>query len=168
MRDRCAAPVPFTPYHFGPGLLVKAAAPRAFSLTAFVAANVAIDVETGLNMLAGRTPLHATLHTFPAAAAVGLAAGLAVWAAERLVGPAAGAEAQRGPAVAGGLLGGLSHSLLDGLMHADIRPFLPLTEANPLFRLVGVATLHEICVVFGVAGLGWLLARWAFGAMRPA
>lgn len=157
--------MPFTPFHFGPGLLVKAAAPRHVSFAAFVAANVAIDVETLVNMIAGQTPLHAMLHTLPAAAAVGLAAGLALvgaaGAARRLGAGTAwrGSEARCGPALVGGLVGGVSHSLLDGLMHADIRPFLPVTAANPLLRLVDVGTLHALCVAAGALGAVWLAVR---------
>lgn len=150
--------MPVTPFHFGPGVLLKAAAPQRVSLTAFAAANVAIDVESVANILLGRFPVHATLHTFLAATAVGLAVGVAVGTAGR-VRRSASPELGRWPALVGGLLGGASHPLLDGIMHADIRPFLPLTEANPLVRLVGVGTLHGLCVAAGAVGLLWLAVR---------
>ena len=67
--------MPITPYHFGPGALLKALAPKRVSLLAFVAANVVIDVESLVNLLAGRQPVHATLHTFIAATAVGVLTG---------------------------------------------------------------------------------------------
>lgn len=150
--------MPVTPFHFGPGLLVKAAAPRAVSLTAFVGANVVVDVESVANLLAGRYPVHAALHTVAAASAAGLLVGLAVAAVGRVSGRAS-AEWARGPALLGGLLGGASHPLLDGAMHPDIRPFLPFTEANPLLGLVGLDVLHLACVGAGAAGLVWLGAR---------
>ena len=34
--------MPFTPFHFGPGLLGKGLAPRSYSWSAFVAINVVI------------------------------------------------------------------------------------------------------------------------------
>lgn len=139
-------------------MLLKAAAPRRVSLTAFIAANVVIDVETAVNILAGRYPLHATLHTFWAATLVGLAVGAGVGAIGR-VRRSASAELGLGPALVGGLLGGVSHPFLDGTMHADIRPFLPLAEANPLFGLVGLGMLHALCVAAGLIGLVWLAAR---------
>jgi hypothetical protein len=37
--------VPFTPFHFGPGLLLEGAAPRHVSLIAFVISQVAVDLE---------------------------------------------------------------------------------------------------------------------------
>lgn len=150
--------MPVTPFHFGPGVLIKAAAPRRVSLTAFVAANVAIDVESLVNLLAGRYPVHATLHTFWAATLVGLAVGAAVgWIGHAR--RSASAELRMAPALVGGLLGGASHPFLDGIMHADIRPFLPLTKANPLYRLVSLGTLHGLCVAAGAVGLLWLAMR---------
>ncbi|HEX9952518.1 MAG TPA: metal-dependent hydrolase [Rubricoccaceae bacterium] len=154
--------MPVTPFHVGPGLLLKSAAPRALSATAFAAANVAVDIESVANILAGRYPVHAILHTLPAAAAVGLVAGLAVAAIGRTLRRPASPEWALRPALLGGLLGGASHPLLDGLMHRDIRPFLPLTTSNPLLGAVPLDTLHLLCTVAGVAGLavlGWRSRR---------
>jgi len=57
------------------------------------------------------------------------------------------------------LVGGLSHPLLDGIMHPDVRSFMPWSDSNPFLRLVGLAPLHLACVtaaLFGVVCLtGW-------------
>ena len=50
--------MPVTPFHFGPGALVHALAPRYVSFLAFCAANVLIDVEPGYYMMVGQFPLH--------------------------------------------------------------------------------------------------------------
>ncbi|HLA64585.1 MAG TPA: hypothetical protein VK610_09180, partial [Rhodothermales bacterium] len=150
------------PFHFGPGLLLKSVAPRSVSLGAFAAANVVIDVESVANLLAGRHPVHATLHTLPVAVLVGVAAGLAVAALGRALKRPPSPEWALGPAVLGGLLGGASHPLLDGVMHRDIQPFLPFTASNPLLGLVGLGALHLASVGAGVLGLvvlGWRLRR---------
>ena len=155
--------MPVTPFHVGPGVLLKAVAPRRVSLTAFAAANVAIDVESVANLLLGRYPVHATLHTFLAATLVGLAVGAAVGWAGR-VRRSASHELRMGPALVGGLLGGASHPLLDGIMHADIRPFLPVSEANPLYRLIGLDALLGLCLAAGVLGVAGLAVRHALRA----
>lgn len=156
--------MPVTPYHVGPGVLLKAVAPRAVSLTAFIGANVAIDVESVVNLLTGRFPVHATLHTFGAALGVGLlVGGLVAWTGRRV--RRRSPEWATGPAFLGGALGGLSHPLLDGIMHGDIRPFLPLTADNPLYRVVGLDVLHGACVVASVVGAGVLAwRRWGRAA----
>lgn len=159
--------MPFTPYHFGPGLLIKAAAPRWFSLSAYVAAQVAIDVESGFYLFTGQPPYHRTAHTFVVGAVVGAVAGIAIGAAARRfagrlppdIPPGAVRDLQTIPAVAGGVIGGLSHVLLDGVMHADIHPFRPFSDLNPLLRLVDLTTLHLICLLSGVLGILWLAYR---------
>ena len=37
-------------------------------------------------------------------------------------------------------------------MHADMRPFAPISEANMALRLISVGGLHVLCVVSGVFG----------------
>jgi hypothetical protein len=68
--------MPFTPIHFGPGVLVKAAAPARFSFTAFVLANVVIDLEPLCHIVRGDSPLHGTLHSLVGATTTGVLAGV--------------------------------------------------------------------------------------------
>jgi hypothetical protein len=158
--------VPFTPFHFGPGLLIKSCAPRRFSMLAFVAAQVIIDVESLYWLLRDEWPVHRLLHTFIGGAIVGAVvtvvlnrigrtdAGRRLGERYRLVG-----EAGALPVAVGGLVGGLSHSLLDGIMHADIQPFRPISGANPLLGWISVFDLHLACVVMGLAGIVILAVR---------
>lgn len=158
--------MPATPFHFGPGLLIKAAAPRRFSMAAYSLAQVVIDIESGYYMLQNATPVHRQAHTFALGGLIGLACGLIVsrvgaWVARpRDVVPEALAAEYRLPiAVLSGIFGGIFHSVLDGVMHADIRPFRPVTAANPLYGLVSVEILYLFCIVTGVLGAALLLAR---------
>ena len=152
--------MPVTPFHLGPGLLLKGLAPGRVSLSAFTLANVSIDAESVVNLLTGRWPVHATLHTLVGALAVGLLAGVAV----AVVGARRGwraSESGWAPALAGGVLGGLAQTALDAVMHADLRPLAPFTSANPLLRVVDLGGLHLACVVAGALGLGALwLRQW--------
>lgn len=170
--------MPITPFHFGPGALLKAAAPAQVSWTVFALANVLIDAEpVALYFITG-DPAHPWLHTLAGAlgiAAVAATAGrrpcesaLRFWnsrlspaQARRLaVRPGIG----RGAAWAGALLGTLSHILLDAVMHVDVRPFWPLVDRNPLQGIVSIEQLHWGCVAAGVLGLAVL----ALGARRGA
>ena len=153
--------MPVTPFHLGPGVLAKAVAPGAVSFVAFTVANVAIDLESVVNLVLGRSPVHATLHTLGGALAVGALAGWAVGAFGRWRGWTS-AEWRPRPALAGGVLGGLSQTALDAVMHADLAPLAPVTDANPLLRIVGLDTLHLACVAAGGLGLvGLWLRQWS-------
>jgi uncharacterized protein DUF4184 len=164
--------VPFTPFHFGPGLLVKAVAPRYVSFTAFAASQVVIDFETLYHLVRQEWPVHRVMHTALGGTAGSVEVGLAVAAVgpflRRLASPrlAALTESQRskilseisvGGALVGGIFGGVSHSLLDSMAHSDVRPFWPLADGT-LFGIVGTGGVHMGCVVAGVVGLGLLIA----------
>ena len=157
--------MPVTPFHFGPGLLVKAVAPRQFSMAAYSLSQVVIDIESGYFLLHGATPVHREAHTFAIGGMIGLLCGLivsrvGVWFARpRDVVPEVLAAEYRLPvAVVSGVFGGIFHSVLDGIMHTDIRPFRPFTDANPLYGLVSVPILYLFCIITGVVGAALLLA----------
>ena len=159
--------MPITPFHFGPGVLFASVAPRRVSFVAFVAANCITDVESIYNILRGNYPVHAFLHTFAGATLV-IVMTLALFLAMRRL-------AQRVPlpdwlrwrrltpaaVVVGAALGSYSHIVLDGVMHADMRPFAPWSQANPFLHRVPLGALHLGCVVAAIAGglLWWFLAR---------
>jgi hypothetical protein len=158
--------MPATPFHLGPGLLIKAAAPRQFSMAAYSLAQVVIDVESGYYLLQGEYPVHRQAHTFLLGGLIGMLCGLVVsriggwWARPRdAVHEALAAEFRMPVAVVSGIFGGIFHSVLDGIMYADIRPFRPFTEANPLYELVSIRTLYLFCTITGLVGAALLLAR---------
>jgi membrane-bound metal-dependent hydrolase YbcI (DUF457 family) len=148
--------VPFTPFHFGPGALVHSAAPKHISFLAFCGANVLIDVEPLYFMLTHQWPIHRFFHTYVGAT---VAAGIvvAMFALVRKVLPQLLNELRlrnltiRAVAL-GAILGTYSHVLLDSLMHADMNPFAPFSDANPLLGAVFLSTLHGICLVAAVVG----------------
>ena len=159
--------MPFTPYHFGPGVLAKSLTPRRFSITAHVASQVAIDCETLYHILNHTKPDHRFFHTMVGASLVGMsvAVGLAIFAP---VVPRPGwrwleEDLRWTPLWVGGLFGGISHAILDSMYHHDAMPFWPWSRGNPLLAPHHVAP--EICVATGVLGL--VILAWRARARRP-
>ena len=157
--------MPATPFHFGPGLLIKGAAPRHFSMAAYSLAQVAIDIESGYYMMHHATPVHRGAHTLALGGLIGFLCGLIVsrvgaWLARPrdVVRETIAAEYRLPVAVMSGIFGGVFHSVLDGIMHADIRPFRPFSQANPLYGLVSIQILYTFCIITGVVGAALLLA----------
>lgn len=167
--------MPFTPFHLGPGLVVKAVAGRRFSLCAFGLAQIAMDIEPLIGLRRGLDVLHGTTHTYAAAALIALPVALLTpwlcgWALRRwnrelahyrlswLCEP----STMNMPALLHGALAGtLSHVLLDSLMHSDIRPLLPWSDTNPLLGLVSADAIYRGCAIAAAAGaLGWLAMAW--------
>jgi membrane-bound metal-dependent hydrolase YbcI (DUF457 family) len=155
--------VPFTPFHFGPGALVHSAAPQHLSFLAFCGANVLVDVEPLYYMLTGDYPIHRFFHTYVGATVAGLICVVLFVLVRRLGMPLLRMlrlEDLSVRAVAlGAFAGTYSHVLLDSLMHADMRPFAPFSDATPLLNATSLRALHGFCLVAGLVGLGIIFAR---------
>lgn len=167
--------MPFTPFHMGPGLLVKAVAGRHFSILTFGIAQVAMDIEPLMGLMRGATVLHGPTHTYPAACVIALLVAalsprlcrpmLRRWNKEllffRLPQLVETESFAPTPVIVGAFVGTLSHVLLDSMMHADITPLAPWSTANGLLDLISVRTLHLFCLLSGLFGvLGWLFVGW--------
>lgn len=156
--------MPITLFHFGLGAALHGAAPRSVSFIAFCTANVLIDVESLVNLIQDRHPVHAFFHTYAGATiaalgTVGLLVALRALALRlRLPNLFSWRALGLRSVVVGALLGAWTHVLLDSVMHHDIRPLAPFSEANPLLAVLSVDSLHLLCVglaVLGVALIGW-------------
>jgi predicted lysophospholipase L1 biosynthesis ABC-type transport system permease subunit len=157
--------MPITPFHFGPGALLHAMAPRHVSFIAFCAANVLIDVESLYNLIHHRHPVHAFFHTYAGATLVALACIVAfvVWSRLSTLLPLprllAWQPLRLRQVALGAVLGAWSHVALDSLMHADIAPLAPVTHENALLGAVGLGVLHWSCLLAGLIGLAVLRIR---------
>ena len=159
--------MPFTPFHFGPGAAVHALAPRRISFLAFCGANVLTDVEPLYYMLTHQYPVHRFLHTITGATFTSVATSVLLLLAIR-IGPHLRLPNWFGwrnltpmPIAIGAALGTYSHLVLDGLMHADMAPFAPFTQANPLLGVISLGALHFGCALAAIGGLVVIgVRRW--------
>lgn len=166
--------MPFTPVHFGPGALAKALAPRYFSFTVFVFAQVLIDVETLYYLLQDDWPVHRFFHTYVGATLAAAASfvlgrpvcGLGLAALDRSLSLTKSGlvSAMRSitptAALSAAVFGAYSHVVLDSIMHDDARPLRPFTDTNILLHIVGVGELQLYCVIAGIAGGVGLGFQW--------
>ncbi len=164
--------MPFTPFHFGPGAALHALAPRRVSFLAFCAANVFTDIEPLYYMLAGQYPIHRFLHTFPGATVTTFVIVIGFLFARRapprlhLPDLLAWRELQPFQVLLGAATGTCTHILLDSVMHADLRPFAPLSNANPLLHAVSVSQLHALCIALGALSIAIMAIRRLSTAVR--
>lgn len=167
--------MPFTPFHFGPGLLIKGLLPASFSFSTYALANVAMDIEPLYRMLSGDAQLHGATHTLIGAGIIGTATALwgrvairRAWKLYERWSANAGApfEITARQAWMGALLGTISHVLMDAVMHLDVRPFLPLTDANPWLDISCTEHVYLGCVLAGMAGMLLILIRAGFQPQR--
>ena len=168
--------MPITPFHFGPGALLKVVAPKQVSWTTFALANCLIDLEPIVHYLLSGDPAHRFFHTFPGATLLGL---IAVWPGRRLCETClrawnrqldlrqqrwlgTGTRIPTPAALTGALTGAWSHLLLDSAMHVDVLALWPRLDSNPWHGWIGLDLRHWLCVGAGVAAL----APWLTGRLR--
>lgn len=171
--------MPITPFHFGPGALIKAVAPGAFSWTMFALANVLIDLEPITLFILTGDPAHPWLHTLPGAFSVAVVTVLfgrypcewllrawnrrlnSGWQVRYL-----SVESQIAvmAAWAGALVGTFSHLLLDSFMHLDVEALWPFMGGNFIQGWMPLDVLHELCVLSAlIAGVISVLFRAVIG-----
>jgi hypothetical protein len=61
--------------------------------------------------------------------------------------------------IAGGFIGGASHSIIDGAMHADVYPLWPFSKAQPWLGYINGEAVMAICVAAGIAACVILWSR---------
>jgi len=161
--------MPITPFHFGPGALLKAACPRHFSFTVFCCANVFTDCEPVCYFLAIGTPSHRWAHTYLGAVVIATLTAVTAGPIRRFLPKIfpklASSRVSTDRAhlhwitqthltwsvlFCSAALGTFSHIVLDSLMHADIQPFRPFSAANPLLGQVSLRHLHYFCMLCGL------------------
>ncbi len=159
--------MPFTPFHMGPGMLLKGLLGGSFSLVLFGWAQILMDLQPLYVLIRGSGQLHGFSHTLAGAL---LIAPITALSGRWLLGYALGARwfnlsprerrwldlhATPGWAVAfaSSLVGTLSHVALDAVMHADLQPFYPVAANNPALGAWSHDSLHLFCIASGVIGL---------------
>ncbi len=159
--------MPFTPFHFGPGLFIKSLA-RKFSFTVFIFSQFVIDLEPLYFILTNNPPVHRLLHTFLGSNIVMLISILLgkpiCESGLKIFGKVFCFKEEINiswlAAIWTSMLGAYSHVFFDSLMHRDIKPFWPFTDMNPLLNQVSISSLHGFCLTaFAAGGIFYLFQR---------
>ena len=50
-------------------------------------------------------------------------------------------------------MGGISHPILDGIVHRDVHPFMPFSNYNPFLGLLGPGRIEVICMAAAALGV---------------
>ena len=167
--------MPFTPFHMGAALVIKPVARRCFSVFAFGAAQIVMDIEPLIGMLRGAGDLHGWTHTVLGALLLAPVAVLLTFVLYPIIAAWWSRHMQvhqwtwlgmplplrRSAVWISAYVGTLSHVALDALMHADMRPLAPFSSANPLLWLVEHDSVYRYLAIVGaVGGAVWLWQLW--------
>ncbi len=156
--------MPFSPFHLGVGAVFKAGLGDRFSFMVFGGSQVLMDLEPGIKLLMGIGPLHGPSHTLAGAVAIGgVAALLGKPISEFVLKLLRFGEVRISWSVSAlsAFVGTLSHVVLDAIMHADMRPWMPITQSNGPLGLVTIETLHIVCLGLCILGAAGVWIRYA-------
>ena len=158
--------MPFTPFHMGPGLLLKSLLQGYFSVIIFGWAQVLMDIQPLVAIITGKGKLHGFSHTYIGATLIALFAAytgrwIYCWCMRFVAQDftpyqrqlfAVPVQLKTGICIVSAGIGSLSHVLLDSIMHPDLEPFFPVNLDNHLVLLISIGTLYKLCVYTGLAG----------------
>lgn len=140
--------MPFTPFHFGPGLLIKSFLKKNFNLTTFILIQIVIDLEVLWNLWRDHERLHAFFHSYVGASVIMLVFILIM--------PFFYAQLSQNfryiSIITGAVIGAWSHVFLDSLMHADLLPWFPFRSDNFMLNKISLLSLHLGCVFSALMG----------------
>tara|TARA_R110002167_G_scaffold110234_5_gene280668 strand:+ start:1715 stop:2209 length:495 start_codon:yes stop_codon:yes gene_type:complete len=150
--------VPFTPFHIGLGILVKALLQSSFSLMVFGWTQIVMDIQPLIFLISGEGHLHVFFHTYIGATLLAIVAALSgqylsqfgLWLLQ--VRPSIPVNIPWWVVFLSAFIGSFSHVLLDSIMHLDIQLFFPITLNNALLDVVSTPVLHKIWLYSGLAG----------------
>jgi hypothetical protein len=145
--------MPFTPFHMGPGILIKAILQGSFSLMVFGWAQIIMDIQPLVVLVTGYGNLHGFSHTYIGATLLALLSalsgkylseiGLKILYISKKENPI---DVKWWVSFLSAFLGTYTHVVLDSIMHNDVVPYYPLSQENGLLGLITVPQLHQLCI----------------------
>lgn len=151
--------MPFTPFHMGTGILIKALLQGSFSLMVFGWSQIVMDLQPLWVLINGDGHIHGFSHTFIGGALLAVISALTgKYISEfgliflKISKSSQPIKISWVVAFISSLVGCFSHVILDGIMHSDVLPFSPISLKNPLVDYFSVATLHKFCLYTGLFG----------------
>jgi hypothetical protein len=150
--------MPFTPFHFGPAILLSLLLLKYIDFPTFVAANIVVDWRATLvffDILEG--PLHSWPSTYPGALVSGLLLGVTMlyvrpYLDKDLREMKIIQEISKGKIFLAAISGVILHVTIDAFHHPNIHPFL-IEGFKPLFGLFSTYEVRLFC-------LGCLFLSW--------
>lgn len=150
--------MPFTPFHWGPALLLAMYGKKYLDFPALMIAAVAVDFKTTLvffEVLEGS--LHGFFHTLPGATIIALAVAGSIMALKNfrsriLESIGFKQEYSRSKILAASFLGAYTHVILDAFIYSDVSPFYFITQ-NPFYEYISALEVYLFCTLTGLIGL---------------
>ena len=151
--------MPFTPFHMGPGIFIKAVLQGSFSLMVFGWAQIVMDIQPLTVLITGNGHLHGFSHTYVGATLLAIFSGLSGKYLSEIGLRMLGISKSDRPiriswrvSFSSAFIGAYSHVVLDSVMHRDVEPYYPLSQENGLLGIITIPQLHQLCLYSALFG----------------
>jgi O-methyltransferase involved in polyketide biosynthesis len=163
--------MPFTPFHWGPGLLVGLLCFPLLDLPVFLVAVVVVDLEPLALLLLAEPVLHAFFHSYLGATLAGLAVVPLAYLLREFLGwllRLFGLEQSTSlPKIVVTAVAGTNfHVFLDAFLYAEMHPLFPLL-GNPFFGVFSSGQVYFACIVSFVIAVPVYVFHLIRGMKRP-
>ena len=149
--------MPLTPYHIGPGILIKSLLRTSFSLAIFGWTQILMDLQPLFSILTGIGDLHGISHTYLGAIVIGIISAISgkffINLASNYDNEIKKIKSTSKITYISAFIGSFSHIVLDSIMHLDMEPFYPFSQENNILHFITINQLHDICIYTGIIGL---------------
>lgn len=156
--------MPFTPYHFGPAVLVGILLFPFIDITTVMVASVILDLEPLAVILFDLPmPLHSFFHTYLAATIVAVFLSICIYPFRKYLNDFVSLfgleqESSFRHILPASIIGTYSHVLLDSFLYPEMNPFFPLI-GNPFVGILAGGFVYNLCLILGFVGFFVYLLR---------
>jgi membrane-bound metal-dependent hydrolase YbcI (DUF457 family) len=160
--------MPYTPYHFGPGLLIGTLLFPFIDFTTVMVASVVLDLEPLAVILFGLPmPLHAFFHTYLGATIAAILLAVGIYPFRKRLNKIVSFFGLRQEStfrniIPASFIGTYFHVFLDSFLYPEMNPLFPLL-GNPFIGLLAVGFVYNLCLSLGLVGFFVYLLRVLLG-----
>jgi membrane-bound metal-dependent hydrolase YbcI (DUF457 family) len=164
--------MPFTPYHFGPALLLGVLLLPLIDFSTVIIASVVLDLEPLTILLLGLPlPLHGFFHTYLGATIIAGILSISLWPFRSYLNMFTSLfgihqESNLRTILLASIVGTYTHVFLDSFLYAEMNPLYPLM-GNPFLNLVSSQSIYDVCVFTGFLGLAAYLVHVLYASLKP-
>ncbi|TFH10821.1 MAG: hypothetical protein E4H14_01840 [Candidatus Thorarchaeota archaeon] len=164
--------MPFTPYHFGPGLLLGVVLFPFLDFSTMMVASVILDLEPLVVLLLNLPfPLHGFFHTYLGATIIAIILAFALYPMIGFLNKIVSLiglhqESSFRHILPASIIGTYSHIFLDSFIYPEMNPFFPLL-GNPLIGVFPSVFIYSSCIYLGLLGFGVYVVRLLYNQMKP-
>ena len=140
----------------GPGIAIKAAMQRKFSLLVFGWTQIVIDIEPLIFHIAHRGQHHGYTHNYLGATLIAVFSAITgKYLSEfglRIINRLQYLPINWPTALISAFIGAYSHVFLDSLIHLDVTPFAPFSLENSVTGRISTLSMDLFCLFCAIAG----------------